>query len=79
MFQTIRSKFAQAKSFAVACLFALFASVALPAAATGGGGVDVGGVVTAIEGAAGPIALIGGAVLLVLVGIKIYKWVRRAM
>nr|P03622.1 RecName: Full=Capsid protein G8P; AltName: Full=Coat protein B; AltName: Full=Gene 8 protein; Short=G8P; AltName: Full=Major coat protein [Xanthomonas phage Xf] len=41
-----------------------------------GDGVDV---VSAIEGAAGPIAAIGGAVLTVMVGIKVYKWVRRAM
>lgn len=47
--------------------------------ATGTGGVDVSGVVSSIEGAAAPIAAIGGAVLVVLVGIKIYKWVRRAM
>ena len=44
-----------------------------------GGGVDVTGVVSAIEGAAAPVAAIGAAVLLVLVGIKVYKWVRRAM
>nr|2IFO_A Chain A, INOVIRUS [Filamentous phage] len=46
---------------------------------SGGGGVDVGDVVSAIQGAAGPIAAIGGAVLTVMVGIKVYKWVRRAM
>lgn len=45
----------------------------------GGGGVDVGPVVTAIQAAAGPIAQIGAAVLIVMVGIKVYKWVRRAM
>jgi hypothetical protein len=45
----------------------------------GGGGVDVGTVVSAIEATAGPIASIGAAVLLVHVGIKVYKWVRRAM
>ncbi|HDS1159095.1 TPA: phage coat protein [Stenotrophomonas maltophilia] len=50
-----------------------------PAFASGGGGVDVGSVVSAIQGAAAPIAAIGGAVLTVLVGIKVYKWVRRAM
>lgn len=49
------------------------------AMASGGGGVDVSGVVSAIESAAAPIASIGGAVLLILVGIKVYKWVRRAM
>ncbi|ANO58018.1 major capsid protein [Xanthomonas oryzae] len=55
------------------------ALVSAPAFASGGGGVDVGDVVSAIQGAAGPIASIGGAVLTVLVGIKVYKWVRRAM
>lgn len=50
-----------------------------PAFAAGGGGVDVGDVVQAITGAAGPIAAIGGAVLTIMVGIKVYKWVRRAM
>lgn len=53
--------------------------VALPAFAGGGGAVDVSAVVTAIEGAAAPIGLIGVAVLGVLVAIKVYKWVRRAM
>lgn len=47
--------------------------------AGGGGGVDVSGVVSAIEAAATPIGAIGAAVLLVLVAIKVYKWVRRAM
>ncbi|MDW7700014.1 major capsid protein [Xanthomonas euvesicatoria] len=55
------------------------ALVSAPAFASGGGGVDVGDVVSAIQGAAGPIAAIGGAVLTVMVGIKVYKWVRRAM
>ncbi|MBN4994215.1 phage coat protein [Stenotrophomonas maltophilia] len=50
-----------------------------PAFASGGTGVDVGPVVTAINGALGPVGQIGAAVLLVLVGIKVYKWVRRAM
>ena len=49
------------------------------ASASGGGAVDVSDVVTAIGGAAAPIAAIGGAVLTILVGIKVYKWVRRAM
>lgn len=56
---------------------AAFASA--PAFASGGTGVDVGPVVTAINGALGPVGQIGAAVLLVLVGIKVYKWVRRAM
>jgi hypothetical protein len=40
---------------------------------------DVTAVVTEIGGAAAPIASIGAAVLLVIVGIKVFKWVRRAM
>jgi Inovirus Coat protein B len=39
----------------------------------------VSGVVTEIGGTAAPIAAIGAAVLLVFVGIKTFKWVRRAM
>ncbi|MDH1246625.1 MULTISPECIES: major capsid protein [unclassified Stenotrophomonas] len=56
-----------------------FALVSLPAFASGGGGVDVGPVVTAINAALGPVGQIGAAVLMVLVGVKVYKWVRRAM
>ena len=60
--------------------FALLASlVALPAAAAAPAAVDVSAVVTAIHGALVPIGLIGVAVLSVMVGIKVYKWVRRAM
>lgn len=40
---------------------------------------EVDAVVTEINGAAVPIAAIGSAVLLVMVGIKVFKWVRRAM
>lgn len=52
----------------------VFASPALSFAA-----VDVTAVVTEISGAAAPIASIGAAVLIIMVGIKVYKWVRRAM
>lgn len=41
--------------------------------------VDTTAVVAEIDGASAPIAAIGAAVLLVLVGIKVFKWVRRAM
>ena len=41
--------------------------------------IDVSSVVTEVAGTAAPIALIGGAVLLIMVGIAAYKWVRRAM
>lgn len=34
---------------------------------------------TAISGAATDIATVGGAVFLVMVGIKLVKWVRRAL
>lgn len=74
MFQKFRSK---AAAMLIACMFAVAAPFA--SASGGGGAVDVSGVVSAIEGAAAPIASIGAAVLLILVGIKVYKWVRRAM
>lgn len=70
MFQKIKSKTAALVAVPGAAL------VASPAFAQG---VDVSGVTDAIGAAAAPIASIGGAVLLVLVGIKVYKWVRRAM
>lgn len=41
--------------------------------------VDVSAVVTEIGTAAAPIASIGSAVLMIMVGIKVYHWVRRAM
>lgn len=57
----------------------LGALVAGPAMATTSTAPDVSAVVTAITDGATPVAAIGGAVLILLVGIKIYKWVRRAM
>lgn len=44
-----------------------------------GGGIDVTAVTTAIDAAKTPIATIGAAVLVVLVGVKVYKWIRRAL
>lgn len=41
--------------------------------------VDVSDVVTEIQGASAPVAAIGAAVLIVLVGVAVYKWIRRAM
>jgi len=41
--------------------------------------VDVDDVVTDIGAQVASVALIGGAVLLLLVAIKAFKWVRRAM
>lgn len=40
--------------------------------------IDVTGVVSEIALATGPIGLIGSAVLLVIVAIATFKWVRRA-
>lgn len=55
------------------------APVALLSPLTAFAAVDVTDVVADIAAAATPIALIAGAVLAVLVGIKVFKWVRRSM
>jgi len=52
---------------------ALVSGVASQAAA-----IDVAGVVTDIAAQAAPVAAIGAAVLLLTVGIKAFKWVRKA-
>ena len=70
--------FNRSKFSALAMLLAV-ALTAAPAFASGGGGIDVSAVVTAVNGTLTPVGLIGAAVLLVHVGIKTYKWVRRAM
>lgn len=41
--------------------------------------IDVTGVVSEIGGTVAPIGLIGAAVLLVVVAIAAFKWVRRAI
>lgn len=41
--------------------------------------IDVTAVVTDIGAQAAPIGLIGGAVLLIFVAVKAFKWVRRAL
>ncbi len=61
------------RKLGVVALSALTSASALAAAP------DVSSVVTEIGGTAAPIAAIGAAVLLVFVGIKTFKWVRRAM
>ena len=58
---------------------AAFALSALTSASALAAAPDVTSVVTEIGGTAAPIAAIGAAVLLVFVGIKTFKWVRRAM
>jgi hypothetical protein len=41
--------------------------------------IDVSTVTSEISGAASPIASIGAAVLIVMVGTKVFKWIARAM
>ena len=67
--------FKQVKTHALALVPASF----LVAGAANAAAVDVSAVVTDIAAQAAPIAAIGAAVLLVYVGIKAFKWVRRAL
>lgn len=53
--------------------------VASTAAPVFAAAIDVADVVTDIEAQAAPVALIGGAVLILFVGIKAFKWVRKAL
>ena len=55
------------------------ASLLIAAPAAFAAAVDVEDVVTDIGAQATSVAAIGAAVLLLLVGIKAFKWVRRAM
>ena len=77
MLQLFKSKAVAFKAAMVAMFLAMFTGHAF--AGGGAGTVDVSAVVSAIEAAATPIGAIGAAVLIVLVAIKVYKWVRRAM
>lgn len=62
-------------------LFTKFGSGAVLAAAAGASqaAVDVTAVTGAISEAATAAGLIGAGVLVMIVGIKVYKWVRGAM
>lgn len=51
------------------------AAIALSAVEVANAAVDV----TAITGAGADIALVGAAVFTVAVGIKLFKWIRRAL
>lgn len=57
---------------------ALLAGAAV-ATASQAAAIDVTSVVTDISAQSAPIALIGAAVLLIFVGLKAFKWVRRAL
>ena len=52
---------------------------ALMAASVSNAAIDTTAIVTEISGLVTPIAAIGGAILLILVGIKGWKLIRRAM
>lgn len=69
---SLRGHHAYAKA-AVATLIATATAAAQAAP------VDVGAVVTAINDAVAPITLIGGAILVVAVTAKVFKWVKGAM
>lgn len=59
---------------------ALIAGAALVGgAAANAAAIDVTAVTADIAAQAAPIAAIGGAVLVLIVGIKAFKWVRRAL
>lgn len=51
---------------------------ALAAAGAANAAIDVTAVVTEIGASAAPIGLIGSAVLLIVVALKAFHWVRRA-
>lgn len=55
------------------------AGVLAATASANAAAIDVAAVVTDIGAQAAPIALIGGAVLVVYVGIKAFRWVRGAL
>lgn len=67
--------FKQVKTHVLALVPASF----LVAGAANAAAVDVSDVVSDIAAQAAPIAAIGAAVLLIYVGIKAFKWVRRAL
>lgn len=65
-------KFAVSKTLAVLVVSAV--SVSAQAAA-----IDVAALTTDIAAQAAPVAAVGGAILLIFLGIKAFKWVRAAM
>lgn len=59
--------------------FGALVPLVLAAGAVQAAAIDVTAVETDIAAQAAPIALIGAAVLLLYVGIKAFKWVRKAL
>ena len=71
--------FSTVKALAVAAFVALASLLVAPAAmATGPAAPSATAIVDYIESLFVPVAAIGAAVLLLLLGIKAYKWMRRA-
>lgn len=60
-------------------LAVLAVPLVLAAGSASAAAIDVADVVTDIGAQAAPVALIGTAVLILFVGIKAFKWVRRAL
>lgn len=58
---------------------ALLAAAMLAASQVNAAAIDVAAVTTDIAAQAAPVAAIGAAVLLLYVGIKAFKWVRKAL
>lgn len=58
---------------------ALVATALTSAAAANAAAVDVTTVVTDIAAQAGPVGLVGAAVLILIVGVKAFKWIRSAL
>lgn len=56
-----------------------FLPLAIGAAAANAQAVDATTVAAAVTAQAAPVALVGGAVLVLYAGIKAFKWVRQAM
>ncbi len=60
-------------------VFGLAASVGLISSPALAAAVDVTAVTADIAAQAAPIAAVGAAVLILMLGIKAFKWIRRAM
>ena len=59
--------------------YAALASAAALAGAANAAAIDVTAITTDIGAQAAPVAALGAAVLLLFVGIKAFKWVRKAL
>jgi hypothetical protein len=67
------------KTFSKALRYGALVPMLAAAGASNAAAIDVAAVVTDIGAQAAPVGLIGAAVLLLVVGIKAFKWVRAAL